>query len=371
MTNPLLIKAFTASGAIEARRIVSLESDKDVCQATDESAVNIGVTELACNSGDSVDVILSGLTDVKAGGTIARGDWVAADAEGRAVAVVAESGGAALGVALETAAEGEMVSVAIVPQRAAASGGGTETQEYVFSAKVSANHIIGVGGRGRIAAGGRTDNLIGVIQTDVTNMDVAKRTPVKVTVSGIVNAEAGEAITLGSYITAVQGKAYIANQSDNVIGVALSAAASGENVLLRIAPGRIVTDEPAAATEKTYTEVNLTASAAIAKGVLIAVTSAGQAKTATASDIIIGISAAAAESGEIVPVAVGGFCEAYNEHGNTVMAGNYIGIRDGYIGRVYAADSYYVGRALENNNSNWSYFKVLIQPGRLAANTAE
>ena len=116
MNNPGLIKNFTASAAIAAKRIVTLAAGGSVSQAASGTANNVGVAELACASGSRVDVVMSGIVEVEAGGSITCGDYVTADSNGKAVA--AESTDAVLGVALDTASSGDYVDVMISLGRA-------------------------------------------------------------------------------------------------------------------------------------------------------------------------------------------------------------------------------------------------------------
>lgn len=90
--NPILTKNLTAGGAISPYRIVKFGSDDDtVLQAAAETDLLLGVADLPeggdAASGDSVDLILSGLADVEYGGTVARGNLLTSDSDGKAIAV--------------------------------------------------------------------------------------------------------------------------------------------------------------------------------------------------------------------------------------------------------------------------------------------
>ena len=87
MANPGLIKTYTASGAIAARRFVTHgAADVTAAQAADGSAAIMGVTErLAVATGERVDVIKTGLAEIEYGGAVTRGDPLTADANGTAV----------------------------------------------------------------------------------------------------------------------------------------------------------------------------------------------------------------------------------------------------------------------------------------------
>ncbi|RCF46449.1 capsid cement protein [Aeromonas hydrophila] len=87
MGNPTLIKNYTAEGDIAAYRIVKFgAADGGVAQAAASTDLVIGVNaELPVVAGERVDVVRAGLADVEFGGTVARGQPVAADANGKAV----------------------------------------------------------------------------------------------------------------------------------------------------------------------------------------------------------------------------------------------------------------------------------------------
>lgn len=384
MTNPLLIKAFTASGSIEARRIVSLESDKDVCQATDESAVNIGVTELACNSGDSVDVILSGLTDVKAGGAIARGDWVASDAEGRAVAVDAESGGAALGVALETAAEGEMVSVAIVPQRAAASGGDSTEKAAAFRTlrTFDAGCILMRNGARVFPAISGSSDIIGVAKTSITAItDKARGDFVDVIVGGIATVVAGEAIKTGARITASSGLAVNAGEYDYVLGIALNDAAANEAVVVLIERDRPRVDQTIPVPEYTATSFPFgdADSNPISVGLIGYLDAAGGVVASMVDITQPPIGVCIDSDGSDIAMATSGVCNVFCRPSGSSSSVNQISVGD-YVGAasstqsfgavaVSAAGRWYVGKAVAASDSETGLVKVLINPGQIPASS--
>jgi hypothetical protein len=115
MANPVLTKAFVAGGAIAANTIVKFGADDDtVVIATAAADLSIGVAEnITAASGERVDVIQQGIADVKAGGSIARGAMVTANASGQAVA--AASTNRTIGIALASAASGDIIPVLIAP----------------------------------------------------------------------------------------------------------------------------------------------------------------------------------------------------------------------------------------------------------------
>lgn len=120
MPNPGLIKTKTADGAIAARRIVKPGAGAgEVAQAAAAADALVGVSERAGDVADGgrVDVIKSGIAQVEAGGVIAAGAAVTADADGKAVAAAPAAGSNVriIGFAEEAAAAGDYFDVLIAP----------------------------------------------------------------------------------------------------------------------------------------------------------------------------------------------------------------------------------------------------------------
>ena len=89
MHNPSLVKTFKAVGIINPSRIVKLSTDMGVVQAEAGTDTLIGVTDrIYAAEGESVDVILSGIAEIEAGGTISVGNLITSDANGKAVSAV-------------------------------------------------------------------------------------------------------------------------------------------------------------------------------------------------------------------------------------------------------------------------------------------
>ena len=110
MHNPGLIKTFIADGEILMDRFVAIGSEGKVSQADSESQFVFGVTDrLGCDDGDHIDVVLSGIVEVKAGGSITAPALVTNNANGEAVAATA--GDQVIGLAITSASSGEVVSV--------------------------------------------------------------------------------------------------------------------------------------------------------------------------------------------------------------------------------------------------------------------
>jgi hypothetical protein len=118
MANNRLTKSYAAGGVIGANLIVKFSADYTVVVAGAATDLLIGVTtEIDAASGERVDVIHGGIADVKAGGTIARGALVTADAAGKAVAAAPAQGvnNHVLGRALIAAADGDIIPVLLAP----------------------------------------------------------------------------------------------------------------------------------------------------------------------------------------------------------------------------------------------------------------
>lgn len=114
MRNELYIKNFNAAGAVEPFRLVKFgATDTEAAQATDGSAALIGVTDSlgADAAGDPMDVVLGGAAEVEYGGTVARGERLTGDADGRAVAAGANTH--VIGIAMMSGEAGDHGAVLI------------------------------------------------------------------------------------------------------------------------------------------------------------------------------------------------------------------------------------------------------------------
>jgi len=110
--NRMIVKTMIAGAAITKRRIVKYDGNGKPVQASAASDLSIGVSDNAADaaSGDRVEVVLCGLPEVEAGGAIAAGASVTADANGKAVA--AATGNVAVGWAYANAdADGDIIEI--------------------------------------------------------------------------------------------------------------------------------------------------------------------------------------------------------------------------------------------------------------------
>ncbi len=94
MSNNKLTKSYTAEAAITAYSIVKVgAADGGALLGAAVSDALIGVsTEIAAAAGEMVDVVHSGIAEVKLGGTVARGAPVTSNASGLGVAAAPAAG---------------------------------------------------------------------------------------------------------------------------------------------------------------------------------------------------------------------------------------------------------------------------------------
>jgi len=175
MRNPGLIKTFEASGIIEANRIVGITSTGEVAQAYGPYEPVIGVTELACEPGDHVDVVMSGIAEVCAGEDVVAGVHVTADADGKACA--AQDGSEIIGKTLEPAQQNELVSILITQAGPYVSAGdpddGGNTEE---SPEIENNNGASEGGSNSEGGGNNesgNDNATEATPVEVTDESVS------------------------------------------------------------------------------------------------------------------------------------------------------------------------------------------------------
>lgn len=119
MNSPTLIKTYVAGAAIRARRFAVFGAvDTAVIEATAATDATIGVFEkLDGASGDRVDVVHSGVTELLLGGTVVRGGPLTADANGAGVAAAPAAGAnARIGAfALASGVAGDIIPVLVQP----------------------------------------------------------------------------------------------------------------------------------------------------------------------------------------------------------------------------------------------------------------
>lgn len=231
MNNPNLIKNFVANSDISAKHIVCINGDS-ASQASAGHTANLGVAELACKSGDRVDVVMSGIAEVQAGDSLACGDFVTAGGAGGAVP--ADEGCTVLGVALAAASVGDYVPVLIAPGRPIS----TPCQPSAIKAggDIEAGRLVTFSGGDIVQASSSSDNLVGVAMNNAADDEYCD-----VAITGVVGVTAGASVSAGAYVTTdSNGKAITATAGTNYIGLALNAASAADDMItLAIRPGSI------------------------------------------------------------------------------------------------------------------------------------
>lgn len=90
-----IVKSYTAGGAIPNRRFVKWGSaDGQVVLATAATDAVIGVSDHpgGAASGERVDIVRLGFTEIELGGTVTRGGFITTNASGQAVAAAPAAG---------------------------------------------------------------------------------------------------------------------------------------------------------------------------------------------------------------------------------------------------------------------------------------
>ena len=118
MWNPAL-KQYIAETAIGANLIVKFGSTDDYAVLAAASTDKLmGVSgNVAGGAGERVDIIKSGIADVVAGGTFARGDLLTSDAAGKAIVAAPGAGTNAriIGIAEASAVLNDIVPMLLAP----------------------------------------------------------------------------------------------------------------------------------------------------------------------------------------------------------------------------------------------------------------
>jgi len=119
MPNPGLIKCYNAEGGINPYTIVKFgANDFGVVPAAAATDKLIGVTrEFGSASGEPSDLIHDGITYVKLGGTVARGDLLTSDASGQAIVAAPGVGvnNRIIGYARQSGVVGDVIDIVIEP----------------------------------------------------------------------------------------------------------------------------------------------------------------------------------------------------------------------------------------------------------------
>ncbi|HIC81914.1 MAG TPA: DUF2190 domain-containing protein [Kiloniellaceae bacterium] len=121
MSNPILIKTYTASGAVTPYRLMAIAANNAAAVASAVTSTIFGVSKIPANgsvaAGGPVDVALAGVEEVVLGGAVTAGDPVTSDANGAAVAAAPAAGvnNRIGGFALDSGVAGDIVPMQIAP----------------------------------------------------------------------------------------------------------------------------------------------------------------------------------------------------------------------------------------------------------------
>ncbi|WNJ89163.1 hypothetical protein [Bosea sp. 685] len=119
MNSPTLIKTYVAGAAIRGRRFAVFgSSDTAMIEAAAATDAIVGVFEKVDGaSGDRVDVVLSGMTELLLGGTVVRGGPLTSDANGAAIAAAPAAGAnARIGAfAMASGVAGDIIPALVQP----------------------------------------------------------------------------------------------------------------------------------------------------------------------------------------------------------------------------------------------------------------
>ena len=115
-------KAAKCAAAIAAQyTIATFGADDDTFSVASGSAgALIGVFQGATvNAGDSVEVMVTGISNIACGGAVTRGDYLTSDANGNGITAAPSAGVNAdvIGVALESGVSGDIIAVRLAPGR--------------------------------------------------------------------------------------------------------------------------------------------------------------------------------------------------------------------------------------------------------------
>lgn len=116
---PVFVKGLPASAAIAGNRIVAFSgSGQSVAQAAAATDKLCGVTDrMGAPAGGLADTVQLGWADVQLGGTVAAGDLLTSDAQGRAVKALPVSGSQirTIGEVQDAGVSGDIVPVLVFP----------------------------------------------------------------------------------------------------------------------------------------------------------------------------------------------------------------------------------------------------------------
>ncbi|MCH8029074.1 MAG: DUF2190 family protein [Candidatus Dadabacteria bacterium] len=114
-------KKSLAGAAVNELRIVKLGADDDhVIQAAANSDQLIGIAQHTASSAeDEVRVMMTGISRLKLGGTVTRGDYLTSDANGQGLAAAPTAGvnNTIIGMAMQSGVSGDIIACLLMPSR--------------------------------------------------------------------------------------------------------------------------------------------------------------------------------------------------------------------------------------------------------------
>lgn len=114
-SNPAAFQTFVASETIGKFKAVVLGTAENAIDLAGAGERVIGVTgDIGASAGEAVAVQIYGVAKIEAGGSITKGVYVKADADGNAVATTTDRDDA-IGIALNAADDGDIISVLLCP----------------------------------------------------------------------------------------------------------------------------------------------------------------------------------------------------------------------------------------------------------------
>ncbi len=118
--NPILIKSFRTAAAAAPFTIAKITGANAAALATAAAAPLIGTFDAqGAEAGGMADVIMVGWAEVRLGGTVAVGDMLTSDDEGRAVKVTAGQTVRTIGMAMAAGVEDDVIPYFANPGTAA------------------------------------------------------------------------------------------------------------------------------------------------------------------------------------------------------------------------------------------------------------
>ncbi len=104
-------KPLVVTSAVVKNQLAAFSTGDDKAKkATDKTKAVIGVFMADAASGERVNVMLTGVAEVKLGAAVTRGDMITCDANGEGVAPAA-TGDYAVGIAVASGADGDIIPV--------------------------------------------------------------------------------------------------------------------------------------------------------------------------------------------------------------------------------------------------------------------